>query len=177
MKIIIATKNKGKIEGSRLAFSEFFNDIEIEGVAVESNVPDQPVNLQIYEGAKNRVNNLKDYCVTNGISADFYISIESGITNLLGEWMITNIAVIEDCNGVSSFGTSPSFPVPTQIVNDIIETDLSKVMDKIFGEDEQRSTSYGGIQLLTHGVISRIDLTKSAFVMALTKFINGSKWK
>ncbi len=34
----------------------------------------------------------------------------------------------------------------------------------------------GGIQLLTHNEISRIDLTEMAFIMALTKFINEN-WR
>lgn len=38
----------------------YFNDVEIEGIPVESDVPDQPVNKEIYEGAKNRVRNLKN---------------------------------------------------------------------------------------------------------------------
>jgi len=34
----------------------------------------------------------------------------------------------------------------------------------------------GGIQLLSHDKISRIDLTEEAFIMALTKYINES-WR
>ena len=47
-------------------------------------------------------------------------------------------------------------------VNEIISTDLSKVMDKISGQNDLRSGK-GGISFLTNGVISRIDQTKEAF--------------
>ena len=60
MKILIGTKNLGKIEGARLAFEKFFNDVEIEGIPVESNVSGQPVNEEILQGAKNRVSNVKN---------------------------------------------------------------------------------------------------------------------
>ena len=50
-------------------------------------------------------------------------------------------------------------------------------MNKIFEEDEQRHNKGGGIQLLTHDKISRIDLTEMAFIMALTKYINEGYWK
>lgn len=120
--------------------------------------------------------NLKEYCNQNGIEADFYLSIESGIHNLLGRWMITNIAVIEDNLNFESYGTSPSFPVPDSLVEEIINTDLSQVMNKVFTKDEERHNKGGGIQLLTHNKISRIDLTETAFVMALTKYINEKKW-
>ncbi len=176
MKVLIATKNAGKIEGAKRALSHYFGEIEIEGIPVDSNVGEQPVNNDIYNGAKNRVRNLKKYANDNNINADLYLSIESGINNSLGRWMITNIAVIEDNNDFESYGTSPSFPVPDKLVDDIISTDLSKVMDKVFEKDEERHNKGGGIQLLTHNKITRIDLTEMAFIMALTKYINEN-WR
>lgn len=176
MKVLIATKNQGKIEGAKRALENYFGNVEIEGIPVQSDVSEQPVNDEIYIGAKNRVRNLKEYAQKNNIKADLYLSIESGINNLLGRWMITNIAVIEDNNQFESYGTSPSFPVPDGLVQEVINTDLSQVMNKIFEEDEQRHNKGGGIQLLTHDKISRIDLTQMAFVMALTKYINN-EWR
>ena len=49
-------------------------------------------------------------------------------------------------------------------------------MDKIFNGDEL-SKGKGGISILTKDAVSRIDLTKDAFIMALTKHINGDVWK
>lgn len=176
MKVVIATQNKGKIEGAKQALQEYFENIDIQGISVESDVPEQPVNEQIYLGAKNRVRNLKEYCKNNNINADLYLAVESGITNLLGRWMITNISVIEDNEGFESYGTSPSFPVPDRLVDDIINSNLSKVMDKVFEKDEERHNNGGGIQLLSKNKISRIDLTKLAFLMALVKYVNKEKW-
>ena len=177
MKVLIATKNQGKIEGAKRALSKYFDSIEIQGILVESNVSEQPVNDEIYKGAKNRVKNLKDYAQKNNVQVDLYLSIESGIQNALGTWMITNITLIEDNHDFESYGTSPSFPVPDRLVKDIIESDLSQVMNKIFMKDDERHNKGGGIQLLTHDVISRLDLTETAFIMALTKYINEEKWK
>ena len=159
------------------AVLNYFEDVEIMGIPVESDVSEQPVNDEIYNGAKNRVKNLKKYAKENNIIADLYLSIESGINNSLGKWMITNIAVIEDNNNFESYGTSPSFPVPDRLVQDVIDTDLSQVMNNIFEKDEERHNKGGGIQLLTHNKISRIDLTEMAFIMALTKYINEDKWR
>ena len=176
MKIIIATENNGKIEGAKQAFAEYFKEFEIEGIKANSDVSEEPVNDEIYIGASNRIKNVKKIAESQGKEADFYVSVESGITNKLGEWTILNIAVIEDKNGRKSWGTSAGFPVPQKYVEEIIKTDLGKVMDKIFNEKELRAGK-GGINLLTKGKITRIDLTKQAFIMALTQFINGETWK
>lgn len=175
MKILIGTKNPGKIEGAKLALQHYFEDFEVVGVPVESNVPDEPVDDEIYQGAKNRVDNLIDYASRNDIEADMFFAIESGITNRLGEWCIVNIAAIKDKNGHSSFGIGPAFPVPERLVKPIIDESLGIVMDKLL-QGNELSKGKGGISHLTHNVISRIDITKEAFVMALTKFVN-SVWK
>lgn len=176
MKILIATKNPTKIEGARRAFSHFYNDLEIEGIPVSSDVSDEPVNHELFLGAKNRVSNLKKYAKENNIYADYYISIESGITNQLGTWLIINMSVIEDNNGKISIGSSSGFPVPDRYVEEIISSDLGKLMDRIFNETELRSKQ-GGVALLTNDVITRYDLTEQSFVMALTRFVNGSIWE
>lgn len=40
MKIIMASKNPGKIEGTKKAFANYFDNIEIQGISVSSNVSD-----------------------------------------------------------------------------------------------------------------------------------------
>lgn len=176
MKILIGTKNEGKIQGAYNAFEKYYKDVVIEGIPVNSEVSDEPVDDDIYIGAQNRVNNLIKYAKDNNKEADFYIAVESGITNKLGKWMIINIAVIKDKTGFESFGTSSGFPVPEKYIEEIIETDLGKVMDKIFNQTELRKGK-GGISFLTKNEITRIDLTKDAFIMALTQFINDEIWK
>lgn len=49
-------------------------------------------------------------------------------------------------------------------------------MDKIFNIKES-GKGKGGISFLTRDEITRIDLTRHAFIMALTKHINGEIWK
>lgn len=176
MKILIGTKNPGKIEGARQAFEKYFVDVEIEGISVESEVSDQPVNEEIFQGAKNRVKNLKKYAKEKNVKADFYIASEAGITNLLGEWIDINAVVVEDADGFQSVGTSQGFQIPEKYVDEIKQTELGKVMDKIF-EQHQLGKGKGGINLLTKEEVSRIQLTRDAFLMALIGHINGEVWK
>lgn len=176
MKILMGTKNPGKIEGARQAFEKYFDNIDIEGIAVESNVGAQPVNEEILQGAKNRIKNLKKYANNNNIKADFYIASEAWITNLLGEWIDINAVVIEDSKGFQSVGTSQGFPIPDKYIDEIKETELGKVMDKIFSGREL-GKGKGGISFLTRNEVSRIDLTRNAFIMALTSHINEDIWR
>ena len=139
MKVLVATKNQGKIEGARRALARYFDNFEIEGIPADSNVSDQPVNEDIYLGAKNRIKNLKLLAKENNINADLFLSIESGINNLLGKWVITNIALVETSDGYESFGLGPSFPVPESLVEEIINTDLAQVMNKVFPKEIGRA--------------------------------------
>ena len=176
MKILMGTKNPGKIEGAKQAFEKYFDNVEIEGISVSSEVSDQPINEEIFIGAKNRVKNLKEYAINNNIKADFYISSEAGITNLLGEWIDINAVVVEDSNGFQSVGTSQGFPIPDKYIDEIRQTELGKVMDKIFSGKEL-GKGKGGISFLTKNEVTRIELTKNAFVMALISHINEDIWK
>ena len=176
MKILIGTKNLGKIEGAKQAFERYFDNVEIEGIPVNSDVGDHPINEEILKGAKNRVKNLKEYAVNNNIEADFYISSEAGITNFLGEWIDINAVVIEDSKGFQSVGTSQGFPIPDKYIDEIKETELGKVMDRIFS-GRALGKGKGGISFLTRNEVSRIYLTRNAFIMALTRHINEEIWK
>lgn len=176
MKILIGTKNPGKVEGAKQAFEKYFDNIEIQGIPISSDVGNQPIDKEIFQGAKNRVKNLKKYAKDNKIEADFYISSEAGITNLLGEWIDINAAVVEDNNGLESIGISQGFPIPDKYIKQIKQTELGKVMDTLFSKTDLNKGK-GGISILTKNEISRIDLTKNAFIMALTKHINGEIWR
>ncbi len=57
-------------------------------------------------------------------------------------------------------------------IEEIKETELGKVMDKIFSRKEL-GKGKGRISFLTKNEVSRINLTRNAFIMALTKHING----
>ena len=176
MKILIGTKNPGKIEGAKKAFETYFKDVEVYGIQVDSEVNAQPVNEEIVKGAKNRVKNLKKYAKENKIEADFFVASEGGINNFFEEWIDINCVIIEDKNGIESMGTSPGFPIPNKYIEEIKSTELGKVMDRIFCGKELGKGN-GGIGELTKSEVSRIDLTKDAFIMALTKHINGEIWK
>lgn len=172
----MGTKNPGKIEGAKQAFEKYFDNVQIEGIKVESEVPNQPFDKEILTGAKNRVKNLRKYARNNNIKADYFIASEGGITKLLGDWLSINLVVVENYDGLQSIGISQGFPIPNKYIGKIKETEFGVVMDKLFNKNELNKGK-GGIGILTKDEISRIDLTRNAFIMALTKHINGEIWR
>ena len=126
MKILMATKNPGKIEGAKQAFEKYFKEVEVEGIAVESEVSNQPFDVDILKGAKNRVKNLKKYAKENGMEVDFFVASEAGITSLLGDWIDFNVAVVENAEGFQSVGISQGFPVPEKYIEEIKQSELRK---------------------------------------------------
>ena len=176
MKILIGTKNPGKIEGCRKAFERYFDNVEIEGIPVSSDVPDQPFDKEVLNGSRNRVKNVKKYAKDNNIEADFYVAIEGGITTSLGTIIEMNIATVEDNKGIQSVGTSQGFPIPERYMDEIKETDFGRLMDRLLDGNEL-SKGKGGIGILTKDQVSRIDITENAFIMALTAHINGDLWR
>lgn len=171
MKILIASKNPVKIEGAKEAFENYFENVTVEGIDVSSDVSEEPVNEEIFNGVKNRINNLVKYVKENNIEVDFITAIEAGVINLFGKWVNINFAIIRDKNGYESFGTSPAYPIPDKYIDEIIKTNLGAVMDNIFKDSDLRKKK-GGLSFLTRGVITRKDLTRGAFIMALTEHIN-----
>ncbi len=178
MKILVGSKNPGKIQGVKEAFELFFEEVNVFGFDANSEVPNQPVNEQTMLGAKNRVKNLKEYAKTENINADYFVAVESGLVDIYGEEVIINACYLENVSGQNSIGFSEGFPIPKGKFEDIKNRGLSLVFDETFkvNHDPDKPKVMGGINTLTNGKISRIKITSDAVVMALTKFLH-EEWR
>ena len=175
MKILVGSTNDAKLLGIKEAFLRYYNDIEVSGVKCDSQVPDEPVNEDIYLGACNRVKNLKSYAMSNSLEADYFVAVETGLMVLAGKWYNVSIAVIEDNESFHSYGLSPAYPVPNDLVEEIKSKDLAQVINRVFEVDSTRPHTQGGVALLTGGITTRVDLTRDATIMALIP-LNCDKW-
>ena len=171
MKALIGTENPGKIQGAKEALEVYFDNVEVEGYKADSGVGEQPISVDTLKGARNRAINTKKQAEENKIEADFFMGIESGLVNIFGLWFIANAAVIIDKNGYESVGFGPIFPVPNKYCNDVMAKGFGQVMTDLFG-GEDLGKSVGGVDGLTNHSISRIAITKEAFIMALTQHTN-----
>lgn len=52
MKVLIGTKNPGKILGAKNALENYFQDVEVVGISSPSEVSEQPIGEETFLGAK-----------------------------------------------------------------------------------------------------------------------------
>ena len=113
IKILIGSNNKAKIEGAKLAFEKYFSDFEIISEDIPSGVNNQPINDEILQGARNRINGLKKL---NMKDIDFYISSEAGLISIGDSYLNINMVVIEDNYGYENIGTNQGYIIPKNIL-------------------------------------------------------------
>ncbi|UJF19726.1 inosine/xanthosine triphosphatase [Vibrio sp. SS-MA-C1-2] len=165
--IVVSSLNPAKFSAVEAAFKQVFPDIElnIEGVSVNSGVPDQPMNNEeTLLGANNRVDN----AILAKPNADFYVGLEGGIDNQTTfAWM-----VIESATKKRSQSRSASLPLPPKAI-DMVHggLELGDVMDIMFQQKNIKQKG-GAMGLLTDGVLSRSAVYHQALILALVPFIH-----
>lgn len=169
--VIIGTENPQKREAVREAFEIYFgSEINVEMINVSSDVPKQPLNSQIMEGAENRIRNLKHFIRDE--EYDFLVSIEAGIMQIGLRYYNMQYVVVENAKtGKRSTGISQMIEIPQKYVNFAVKTSINNVFRMIFGNDLT-----DGITILTKGEIERRGLIKSGAVMALAGQVNSDIW-
>ena len=153
---------------------------------MKEKIKDTLVDL-LLDGVKKKLDSVKEnykwqklFVSTGNFfvnNPDVLMKFEDDLYSVFSKDNLTRIAKrLKDKNGYESFGTGPAFPIPNKYVEETIKTDLGIVMDKIFNGNGLKNEK-GGIAHLTNDVITRYDLTREAFIMALTEFINGDLWR
>jgi len=168
MKIIVASKNPVKINAVKEGFQSYFLKTEIEGVSIDSGVPDQPMSdEETLLGARNRVGNSRKHFPRN----DFWVGIEGGVER--DEFGLTAFAwVVIQSNEQTGEARTTTFRLPEKVARLIDQGfELGHANDRIFGEHNSKQNS-GAVGLLTNDKITRTELYRQAVQLALIPFIN-----
>jgi len=168
MKIVVASKNPVKLNAVKEGFQSFFSEIEIEGVSVESGVPDQPMSdEETLLGARNRVENAK----INFPASDIWVGIEGGVER--DTFGLTAFAwVVIQNDEQDGEARTTTFRLPEKVARLIDQgLELGHANDQIFGEHNSKQNS-GAVGLLTNDKITRTELYRQAVQLALIPFIN-----
>ncbi|HDD05184.1 MAG TPA: inosine/xanthosine triphosphatase [Candidatus Aenigmarchaeota archaeon] len=167
MKVIVGSGNPVKIEAVEDAFSKVFGDVEVVGKKVESGVSPQPIGEETFRGARNRALKLRE--MERG---DFFVGVESGVINLFSKWFNFAVVCVMDKEGRIGYGTSPLFPLPEQVVKQLLRgRELGDVMDEIEGKKGVKYRE-GAIGFFTNGAMDRKELMEKGVICALIPFLH-----
>ncbi len=170
MKVLVGSKNPVKIEAVKEAFSKYYNSPEVICYDTNSGVPSQPVDIETFEGARNRTSALREINTQNNLNADYFIGIEGGILKIFDKWFALGLMCILNKAGLAGYGTSPMFELPDFVIEKLLTgNELGKVMDEITG-DENTKQKGGAIGFFTNGIMDRKELYVGGLIAALVPF-------
>jgi len=177
----VGSVNEPKLAAVRSAIGAYAPDAKIEGVAVTSGVPEQPVGFEeIICGARNRAAG-----AWSGSSCDLAVGIEDGLVAIsMGgaecETAHLNIGCVAITNGErDSIGFSSAFGYPLECtvraVND--REPIGVVFDRLWkthrGESATKPSalSVGNIGRLSNGALPRAEYARHGVLCALVAFL------
>lgn len=172
MKILVGSNNPVKISSVEDTFKNYFENIEVIGIEVESGVSVQPINDETFTGAQNRALRLKEINDSQNLNAELFVGIEGGITKQFGKWFAFGCMCVLDNNGRTGFGTSPHFELPQIVVEKLLQgIELGDVMDKIMNQQNTKQ-KHGAIGFFTNGVMNRKELYVEGLKVAVIPFLH-----
>ncbi len=165
MLVAVGSSNPSKVNAVRAVW-KILGDAEVKGVEVETGIPPQPIGLsQTLRGAANRALRAMD-----ALNADYGVGIEAGLIPVpsTSGYLDLQAAVVVGPGRRASIGFSQAFELPAEWVQHIIlggheledvaveKTGIPRIGEKI-----------GVIGWLTSGLVTRLDLSSQAVMMAL----------
>ena len=172
MKILVGSKNPVKIASVKEAFSNYFDELEVVGVEVDSGVSVQPVNDETFLGAQNRAVKLRKVNENEKLGGEFFVGIEGGIVKQFERWFAFGCMCIMDKDGKVGFGMSPHFELPNSVVEKLLKgVELGDVMDEIMNQQNTKQ-KHGAIGYFTNGVMNRKELYIEGLKVAVVPFLH-----
>ena len=172
-RVAVGSTNRVKIEAARAVLARAGLAAPVEGIAVASDVPDQPHgDEETIRGARTRAARARD-----ALGADLGVGIEGGVVELADGSMRTCAwAVVIDREGRTGSGGSLAMPLPPAVAAMIREgLELGHAMDRLTGgRDTKHGAGASGI--LTAGLIDRQRAYESLVTYALAPWLAGEWW-
>ena len=184
-RVHVGSKNAPKIQAVRDALGAFVPDLEVEGVEVETGVPEQPVGFdEIVRGAKNRA----QAALARG-GCDLAAGIEDGLVTLSGVSDLRGLGSATLNLGCAwltdgqreSFGLSSGFGYPNACAEVALRErqPIGGLFDELWRArdgDAQKSGAtgrgLGNIGKLTFGVLTRTEYARHAVMCAFVRYLH-----
>lgn len=161
LKVNVGSDNPIKVEAVRRILRPLYGLIDVNGVHVDSEVPRQPKEQEVIEGAVNRARN----AIGNG---HLGIGIEAGlIWNERLDWFFdVQYCAIVDSLGKMTLGHGPGFWYPPSVIEDVKDgMSVDESMFKLTGIGAI-GHRMGSVGFLSKELINRTELTEMAVIAA-----------
>jgi inosine/xanthosine triphosphatase len=168
--VAIGSTNPTKVTPVEEIFRLHFPEVEVNGIDVESGVPDQPKGEdQIYTGALNRARR----AVKKVAGAKYGVGIEGGLVQRSYGWFEFSLVVIVNDKNEIGVGSSGGLVLPERIIN-LIESGmtLEAAIDTVFGT-EKIGRGIGMFGIMTNGTVTRSDGVSHGVAFALARFLHA----
>lgn len=178
--ICVGSFNPTKVSAVKNAFSQYFKDFDIINIKAKSNIPKQPIGMElILKGAKNRANQALNYLINEKhINSDILgIGIEAGLVNVTlakTNYMDFQFCVILDEKKNLTLGSGIAFEYPQSVINEIFsnkQSEVGTIVGKLANNMNLKNES-GAIGYLSKEIIKRTDILTQAVICALLPRIN-----
>jgi inosine/xanthosine triphosphatase len=184
-RVRVGTMNQPKLEAVRAAFSAFAPEVEVDGIDVDSGVPDQPVGYdEIIRGARNRAS-----LAAASSQCDFAVGIEDGLVLLPtadpsgpeNAHMNIGCAAVTDGRR-TAIGFSSSFSYPPACSQPAVaqRKPIGDIFDRLWQQregatppDVPMGANAGNIGRLSDGVLLRSEYARHGVLCALVSFLQS----
>nr|WP_246363100.1 inosine/xanthosine triphosphatase [Deinococcus budaensis] len=167
--------NPAKVTPVRDVFAAYWPETAVEGVAVPSGVPDQPLGeVQTREGAVNRARGALAHAPGTdawGVGLEGGVRLEGTEGRLFG---VVAVAHARAGQVVVEVSRTADLRLPARVAARVQEgEELGPVMDEWLGlRDIKRGV--GSVGVLTAGLLTRADVWRQAVVLAMTPLREAS---
>ncbi|PIS08875.1 inosine/xanthosine triphosphatase [Candidatus Beckwithbacteria bacterium CG10_big_fil_rev_8_21_14_0_10_34_10] len=166
--VIVGSKNPVKIKAGKIGFAKYFNNLEVKGLKLESEVSAQPLTLkETFKGALNRAK--------NGLKikpqADFSLGLEGGMQKHSFGWTTFGVVVILSKNNKKGVSISSQLVLPEKMVEKVLKgKELGVVLSQKTGI-KNINQKQGAFGFFTSNRVTRETSYINAIILALAPLI------
>ena len=173
LRVAVGSRNPVKLGAVTAVVAQWRSAASVEGVAVPSGVPDQPVgDAQTQQGALARAR-----AARAALDADVGVGLEGGIVEMDDGAMRTCAwAAVAHRDGRESLGGSLSMPLPPAVAALVRGgVELGHAMDAVTGGRDTKLGA-GAVGILTAGIVDRQRAYEVLVAYALAPLLAEEHW-
>ena len=172
--VAVGSRNPVKVAAVRAVLARVAPEADVQGIAVASTVPDQPVgDDETIRGAVARARAARE-----ATGAELGVGLEGGVVvNANGSMRTCAWAAVVGRDGREGVGGSLAMPLPTPVAALIREDglELGAAMDQLTGAHGTKHGK-GAVGILTAGLVDRQQAYEVILAYALAPWLTTQMW-